>query len=114
MRSETWEMGHLTVYGADVGESGSSQGGYKACGRLGNPVRVMGYPRKQRDTQRVRTLGRRLGAQPGDWGAERVVEVMGHPWELWDTQERGEGTGEGRDTPGGYGTPRRLGKPRDS
>lgn len=48
----------------------------------------------------------------GPW-AGRVVVFMGHPWELWDTQERGEGTGEGRDAPGGYGTLRRLGKLRD-
>lgn len=73
--------GHLAVYGADVGEFGGTQGGYKACGRLGNPVRLMGYPGKQCDTQRVRTLGRRLGAHPGDWGGLG----LGGWWWLWGT-----------------------------
>lgn len=64
-----WEMGHQTFYGADMREFGGTQWGYKAWGRLGNLVRVMGYPGKQCDTQRVRTLGRGLGTRPGDWWA---------------------------------------------
>lgn len=55
---DVWEMGNLAVYGADMEEIRGTQGGYKVCGRLGNPLRVMGYPGKQCDTQRFRTLGR--------------------------------------------------------
>lgn len=98
-----WEMGHLRVCGADMGEFGGTQGGYKARGRLGNPVRVMGYPGKQCDTQRVRTLGRRLGAHPGDWGGPG----LGGWWWLWGTHEscgtpkKGERAQERAETPQG-------------
>lgn len=119
-RGHRWGQRHVGDRASDSlwGRHGGIWGyprGYEACGRLGNPVGVMGHPGKQCDTQRVRILGRGLGAHPGDQGPldGRVVVVTGHPWELWDTQERGEGTGEVRDTLGGYGTPRRLGKPTD-
>lgn len=75
-RGHRWGQSHVgdgasygTVYEADIGAFGGTQGGYKACGRLGNPVIAMGYPGKQFDTQRVRTLGRGPGAHSGDWWA---------------------------------------------
>lgn len=108
---DVWETRNLTVYGSDMEEFGGTQGSYKAYGRLGNPVRVMGYPGKGCDTQRVRTLGRGPGAHPGDWGVlggcyGAPMGVVGHPRKgtghrrgqrhprgLWDTQEAGKTQG---------------------
>lgn len=105
---DVWETRNLTVYGSDMEEFGGTQGGYKACGRLGNPLRITGYPGKGCDTQRVRTLGRGPGAHPGDWGVlggcyGAPMGIVGHPRKgrghrrgqrhlrrLWDTQEAGK------------------------
>lgn len=109
-------LGHMRVYRAGMGEVGGTPGGYEAGYEGGWETlrELCGIWESNVTPKGSGYWGRELGPPPGDQGDPGGGTTMGHPGELWSIQERGvSGAQERSEAPwGGYGTPRRLGKPR--